>query len=78
MAAPAFGAMGIGIDQFSNRETVGGLFGVISPVIDDPFVQSRRHHISFTSTPGISRAMSADDLLDQFLAEPPGQWSGAQ
>src|SRR5436853_4421017 len=30
------------------------------------------------STPGISRAVPADDLLDQFLAEPPGQWARAQ
>jgi hypothetical protein len=36
------------------------------------------HRISFPSTPGISRAMPADDLLDQFLAEPSGQWARAQ
>ena len=37
-----------------------------------------RHRLSFPSTPSISRAMPADDLLDQFLAEPSGQWARAQ
>jgi hypothetical protein len=30
------------------------------------------------STPGIFRKVPADDLLDQFLAEPPGQGARAQ
>src|SRR5258708_29457173 len=30
------------------------------------------------STPGISRAVPADDLLNQRLADPPGQWARAQ
>ena len=30
------------------------------------------------SLTGVSRAMPADDLFDQFLAEPSGQWSRAQ
>jgi hypothetical protein len=31
-----------------------------------------------SSTPAISGVMTADDLLDQFLAEPPGQRPRAQ
>src|SRR6266404_3506420 len=38
----------------------------------------RRHRISFPSTPGISRAMPADDLLNQCLAESLRQWARAQ
>jgi len=30
------------------------------------------------STAGACRAMPADDLLDQFLPEPPRHWTGAQ
>ena len=40
--------------------------------------RSELFRISFTSTPGISRAMSADDLLDQLVAEPSGKRARAQ
>ena len=35
-------------------------------------------YLSVPSTTGVSRAMPEDELLDQVLAEPPGQWTGAQ
>jgi hypothetical protein len=34
--------------------------------------------LSIPSLMGASGAMPEDDLLDQFLAEPPRQWTGAQ
>jgi hypothetical protein len=36
------------------------------------------HRYPLSSTPAISGAMTADDLLDQFLAEPSGQPARAQ
>jgi hypothetical protein len=38
----------------------------------------RSSHSRFPSTPGISRAMPTDDLLDQFFAEPSGKRARAQ
>src|SRR5580698_2212477 len=38
----------------------------------------RARCLSIPSPMGVSRAMPEDDLLNQFLAEPPGQWTGAQ
>src|SRR5262249_5924236 len=41
-------------------------------------VSWRRHRLSLPSTPGMSQAMPAKDLLDQGLAERPRQWARAQ
>jgi hypothetical protein len=38
----------------------------------------RQRDVSFPSTPGISRAMPVDYLLDQFLAKSLRQWARAQ
>jgi hypothetical protein len=46
------------------------------PAIDKAYPRSS--HSRFPSTPGVSRAMPADDLLDQFFAEPSGKRARAQ
>jgi hypothetical protein len=43
----------------------------------DALVFARESRFSIPSLMGVSRAMPEDDLLDQFLAEPSGQWTGA-
>jgi hypothetical protein len=68
--------------MLSNQQMEAVRSVTLLPVVDLdfplPFYLIWRKDLPSRSTPGIFREVPADDLLDQFLAEPPGQWPRAQ